>query len=93
MEDLDGGIKDALEAIYPEAKPVTKALTPSLPPLLQSSPSMEDLDGRIKDAVDSIYLEAKATAKEFNVRGDLHAGAIMAGFLRVADTIICHGAV
>ncbi|GAB5033502.1 glutamate dehydrogenase [Nannochloropsis oceanica] len=61
--------------------------------LSKNSPSMEELDGRIKDAVDAIYLEAKATAKEFNVRGDLHAGAIMAGFLRVADTIICHGAV
>jgi glutamate dehydrogenase (NADP+) len=42
----------------------------------------DELDQRIKELVDQIYAESKATAKEFNCRGDLHAGATIAGFLR-----------
>lgn len=53
----------------------------------------DSLDSRIQSAVDNIYDEAKATAKEFNIRGDLHSGAIIAGFLRVADVMVAHGAV
>lgn len=53
----------------------------------------DELDDRIHALVDQIYAESKSTAKEFNMRGDLHAGATIAGFLRVADTLVSHGAV
>lgn len=53
----------------------------------------DELDERIKVLVAQIYSESKATAKEFNCRGDLHAGATIAGFLRVADILVSHGAV
>lgn len=49
------------------------------------------LDDRIKTAIEQLYDEAKATAKEFNVRGDVHSGAIIAAFLRVADVMVAHG--
>jgi len=53
----------------------------------------ESLDDRIRLSIDELYEEAKATAKEFNVRGDLHSGAVIAAFLRVADVMVAHGAV
>lgn len=40
-----------------------------------------------------IYLECKSTASEFNQRGDLYAGANIAGFIRVANAMMQHGAV
>ena len=51
----------------------------------------ESVESRIEAGMDQIYEEAKATAKEFNVKGDLHSGALIAGFLRVADVQIAHG--
>ncbi len=41
----------------------------------------------------SVYGEIKNTASEFNARGDLFAGANIAGFLRVANVMMMHGAV
>lgn len=40
-----------------------------------------------------IYNSTKAAAQEFNVRGDLFAGANIHGFLRVANVMLNHGAV
>lgn len=40
-----------------------------------------------------IYTDVKNTASEFNVRGDLFAGANIMGFLRVANVMMTHGAV
>lgn len=43
--------------------------------------------------VSRIYSHVKSTANEFNARGDLFAGANIAGFLRVANVMMTHGAV
>jgi len=50
-------------------------------------------DDQLKDEVARIYLEVKNTASEFNARGDLFTGANIAGFLRVANSMLLHGAV
>jgi len=56
------------------------------------------LGGNINDAmlaneVERIYGDVKKTAAEFNARGDLFVGANIAGFLRVANVMLNHGAV
>lgn len=50
-------------------------------------------DENFKAEVSRVYNEVKSTATEFNVRGDLFAGANIAGFLRVANVMMVHGAV
>jgi glutamate dehydrogenase (NADP+) len=50
-------------------------------------------DDALKREVNRIYAEVKDTAAEFNARGDLYAGANIAGFLRVAHNMMLHGAV
>ena len=47
----------------------------------------------IDKRTEEIYDEIKSTAKEFNTRGDLHAGTNIASFLRVADAMLAHGSV
>uniref|UniRef100_A0A7S2E2V9 Glutamate dehydrogenase n=1 Tax=Octactis speculum TaxID=3111310 RepID=A0A7S2E2V9_9STRA len=53
----------------------------------------EELDERLEAAAQRTFAKVKRTAMEFNARGDLHAGANMAGFLKVADVMSAHGAV
>lgn len=50
-------------------------------------------DKDLKEETARIYSEIKHTASEFNQRGDLFAGANIAGFLRVANQMMKHGAV
>lgn len=53
----------------------------------------ETVDSRVEASMNLIYDEIKSTAKEFNTRGDLHAGTNIAAFLRVADAMLIHGSV
>lgn len=50
-------------------------------------------DETFKAEISRVYKEVKNTASEFNARGDLFTGANIAGFLRVANVMIMHGAV
>jgi glutamate dehydrogenase (NADP+) len=50
-------------------------------------------DESFKAEIARVYKEVKNTASEFNVRGDLYAGANIAGFLRVANVMTAHGSV
>ena len=50
-------------------------------------------DEELKQNVHRIYNDVKDTAREFNARGDLFAGSNIAGFLRVANVMMMHGAV
>lgn len=50
-------------------------------------------DAQLAEQVARIYKDVKHTATEFNARGDLFAGANIAGFLRVANVMLTHGAV
>ena len=40
-----------------------------------------------------VFHEVQRTASEYNVRGDLDAGAAIASFLRVANVMASHGSV
>lgn len=51
----------------------------------------DTVDKRIEDTMCEVYDEVKRTAKEFNTRGDLNAGANIASFLRIADVMQVHG--
>lgn len=53
----------------------------------------ETIDSRVENSMIAVYDEIKRTAKEFNTRGDLQAGANIASFLRVADAMLNHGSV
>ena len=53
----------------------------------------ETIDSRIEAGMSDVFHEITSTAKEFNTRGDLHAGANIAAFLRVADAMLAHGSV
>jgi glutamate dehydrogenase (NADP+) len=53
----------------------------------------ETMDSRVENGMIAVYDEIKRTAKEFNTRGDLQAGANIASFLRVADAMLIHGSV
>lgn len=50
-------------------------------------------DEELAENIKRIYNDVKETAQEFNARGDLFAGAKIAGFLRVANVMMMHGAV
>lgn len=50
-------------------------------------------DEQFAAEVGRIYGDVKSTAQEFNARGDLFVGANIAGFLRVANAMLNHGAV
>lgn len=62
---------------------------------LQSSSitTAEDLDRALADTVDRVYSKVQRTASEFNTRGDLLAGTHIAGFIKVANGMMAHGAV
>lgn len=59
----------------------------------ESFTTAEAMDQRIAQQMFQVYDEVKRTAKEFNTRGDLHAGANIAAFLRVGEVMLVHGAV
>lgn len=50
-------------------------------------------DETLATEVARIYKDVKGTAQEFNTRGNLFCGANIAGFLRVANVMLTHGAV
>lgn len=62
-------------------------------PALAHSLGANATDENLKAEVARVYNDVKTTASEFNARGDLYAGAKIAGFLRVAKTMMAHGAV
>ncbi len=53
--------------------------------------SFEQTDKKLHQIMESIFKNASETAKEFNVAGNLVAGANIAGFRKVADSMIDQG--
>jgi glutamate dehydrogenase (NADP+) len=53
----------------------------------------ETIDTRVEDVVNETYDQIARTAKEFNTRGDLHAGANITSFLQVANVMLQQGSV
>ena len=51
------------------------------------------IDSLVQNAVKLTHEELVATAREYNVRGDMGAGASIAGFLKIAQAMVNQGAV
>jgi len=55
--------------------------------------SFEEVDIKLRQIMRNIFNIAYDTAKEFDCQGDLITGANIAGFRKVADSMIEQGAV
>jgi len=55
--------------------------------------SFEEVDAKLKNIMINIYRNASAAAKEFGYEGNLVVGANIAGFLKVADSMMAQGIV
>lgn len=55
--------------------------------------TFEEVDGKLHDIMVNIYHNASNAAKEYGLDGDLVAGANIAGFLKVAKSMLAHGVV
>lgn len=60
---------------------------------LRYSWDFDKVDSMLKDIMVSIYRNAALAAQEFGMKGNLAAGANIAGFLKVADTMLSQGVV
>ena len=55
--------------------------------------TFEEVDAKLKGIMTNIYNNASAAAKEYGCEGNLVAGANIAGFLKVADSMLAYGVV
>ena len=55
--------------------------------------TFEEVDAKLKDIMVNIYKNASEKAEEYGMKDNLVAGANIAGFLKVADSMLAHGAV
>lgn len=55
--------------------------------------SFEEVDAKLKQIMETIYRNCADTAKEYEVEGNLMAGANIAGFLKVAEAMKAQGIV
>ena len=55
--------------------------------------SFEEVDQRLKTIMDDLYRNASNAAAQYGMAGDLVAGANIAGFLKVADSMLAYGIV
>jgi glutamate dehydrogenase (NADP+) len=55
--------------------------------------TFEEVDAKLKNIMINIYRNSSAAAKDFGYQGNLVVGANIAGFLKVADTMLAHGIV
>jgi glutamate dehydrogenase (NADP+) len=55
--------------------------------------TFEEVDAKLKDIMVNIYKKSSAAAKEYGFEGNLVAGANIAGFLKVAESMRAQGAV
>ncbi len=60
---------------------------------LRLSWTREEVDGRLKDIMANIFETAKTTAEKYNLGTDYLAGANIAAFEKIADTMIAQGLV
>jgi len=55
--------------------------------------TFEEVDNKLRQIMSNIFKTAYETSKEFNCEGDLVTGANIAGFRKVADSMIDQGAI
>ncbi|HOV39460.1 MAG TPA: NADP-specific glutamate dehydrogenase, partial [Spirochaetales bacterium] len=53
----------------------------------------EEVDNRLHIIMDNIYQQCKEASETYGLKGNLVAGANIAGFLRVAEAMIAQGLV
>jgi glutamate dehydrogenase (NADP+) len=53
--------------------------------------TFEEVDAKLKQIMINIYRTASKTAKEYGVPDNLVMGANIAGFIKVADTMLAQG--
>ncbi len=53
----------------------------------------DKVDAMLKDIMVNIYRSSSEAAEEYGMKGNLVAGANIAGFIKVADTMLSHGVV
>jgi glutamate dehydrogenase (NADP+) len=55
--------------------------------------TFDEVDEKLKGIMGDIYHNASAAAAEYGMAGNLVAGANIAGFLKVADSMLAYGLV
>ena len=55
--------------------------------------TFEEVDSRLHDIMVNIYHNAANAAKEYGMEGNLVAGANIAGFMKVAKSLLAHGVI
>ena len=55
--------------------------------------TFEEVDAKLKDIMEDIYAKSSAAAKEYGHEGNYVMGANIAGFKKVADTMMAQGIV
>ena len=55
--------------------------------------SFDEVNSRLKEIMTNIYRNISSTAKEYGFEGNLAVGANIAGFIKVADTMLSQGVV
>ena len=58
---------------------------------LRLSWTFEEVDERLHNIMVNIYKAAATTAEKYGMKGDIQAGANIAGFLKVADAMLWQG--
>ena len=53
--------------------------------------SFEEVDGKLKAIMEGIYQACASAAEQYGRKGDIQAGANIAGFLKVADAMLWQG--
>ena len=53
--------------------------------------TFEEVDQRLRGIMDNIYAQSKSAAEKYGAKGNLLAGANMAGFVRVAQAMHAQG--
>jgi len=53
--------------------------------------SVEEVDQKLHGIMENIYTNAAAAAEKFGMKGNLVAGANIAGFLKVAEAMMAQG--
>ncbi len=53
--------------------------------------SFEEVDAKLKNIMENIYKNASSAAEKYGMKGNLVAGANIAGFIKVADAMLAQG--
>ena len=53
--------------------------------------TFDEVDAKLKGIMETIYADCAAAAEKFDMKGDIQAGANIAGFLKVADAMLAQG--